>query len=346
MGEAKDSGSWIAEHKSALFIFGVFLGGIALAVVGTLIEEPMPFVGKLVTEISLALIVGGIAAVFLSLEEVRKMLSTTLGELFTRGEIAALLSPAAREILMQRLVQERLGTGVQQIEPTLYKGVIKVTDDCLKSIHLRDFYVTTDFEPHPRNRHFLAQQTTITFRIHTAHLRSERALRFPYRYSYRVIVPAEISDALKDEDFLLQFSVTVAGKEFTERQITRDRKDTMCTVKFEFEKEFDLASDETDVSLNYRAAALKGDNTSISRVRYPTRGFAKTIHYTDDFDYDCAWFGTVGQEIGQAINEAKTDRIPRGLTTKRYDWLFPGEGVALFWSPKQTNAITTRSAST
>jgi hypothetical protein len=340
--------SWIAGHKSAFLIFGLFLGGIVLAIVGTLLEayfrpseafDLRPLLGKVVIELSLALIVGGIAAVFLSLEEVVKLLSSTLAELFTQGEIAGLLSPTARETLMQKLVQERLGTGVKQIESGLYKDVIKLSDECLKSIHLRDFYVTTDFEPHPQNENFLSQQTTITFRVHIAHLRFEPHVSFPYRYSYRVTVPLEIADCLPDADFLLNFSLTVAGKEFTERQLTRQTKDGMCTIKFQFERIFDLITDETDVSLNYKAAALKDDTSSISRVRYPTRGFAKTIHYTDDFDYDCAWFGTIGQEIGADVRECKTERIPRGLTTRRFDWLLPGEGVALFWCPKQTKSI-------
>jgi hypothetical protein len=257
-----------------------------------------------------------------------------LGRLFTTGEIASRLSPTARDTLMQKLVQERLGADVGTIEQNLFEGLIKLTDDSLKSVHLRNFYVTTDFEPHPTSASFLAQKTTITFRILTSHLRPNRAIQFPYTYSYRIIVPVDISTELSDKDFLLAFALTVDGNKLGEPHVSRVTKDALCTIKLEFKQEFELTSDDTGIAFNYRAAALKSDNTSISRVRYPTRGFAKTIHYTEDFDYDCTWFASIGQKVGGPPNGSTSEPTPSGLTTRRDSWVLPGEGVAIYWSPK------------
>jgi len=328
--------SWFDEHKSPLLIFGLLIGGILLAAVGTWVETKydFDFLGKFLTEISLALLVGAIVAVFLSIPDVVDHLSDVLGRLFTADKITDLLSPAARETLMARLVQERLGAGVAKIEQSLFTGLTKLTDDCLKSVHLQNFFVTTDFGPHPTNANFLSQKTTVSFRILTSHLQRNRTIQFPYRYSYRVVVPLELSEGLSDGDFLLAFALTVDGKEFDERHVTRNTKDRMCTIKFEFKKEFELTSEDTGVALNYRAMALRGDNTSLSRVRYPTRGFAKTIHYTKDFEYDCLWFTSIGQKIGGPLNGSMSEPTPEGITTRRDDWVLPGEGVAIFWSPK------------
>jgi hypothetical protein len=326
--------SWIREHQSPILIFGLLIGGSILAAVGTWLETEHEFFGKFLTEISLALLVGAIVAVFLSIPDVVDHLSDVLGRLFTADKITDLLSPAAREKLMVKLVQERLGAEVVDIEQNLFAGLTKLTDDCLRSVHLQNFYVTTDFGHHPNNANFLSQKTTVSFRILTRHLERDRTIRFPYRYSYRVVVPLELSIALRNEDFLLTFALTVDGKKLGEPQVSRETKDTMCAIKFEFEKEFDLTSEETSVALNYTAAALEGDNTSLSRVRYPTRGFAKTIHYTKDFEYDCLWFTSIGQKIGGPLNGSTSEPTPEGITTRRDNWVLPGEGVAIFWSPK------------
>jgi hypothetical protein len=150
-------------------------------------------------------------------------------------------------------------------------------------------------------------------------------------------VPEELSVGLTDKDFLLAFELTIDGIDLGQPKVSRHTKEAMCTIQLEFEKDFDLASEDTGVALNYRAAALKGDNASISRVRYPTRGFAKTIHYTKDFDYDCAWFSSIGQRIGGPINGSTSESTSGGITTRRDDWVLPGEGVAITWSPKHSS---------
>ena len=342
MADQNNGRSWFDEHKSPLLIFGLLIGGILLAAVGTWVETKYDFLGKFLTEISLALLVGAIVAVFLSIPDVVDHLSDVLGRLFTADKITDLLSPAARETLMARLVQERLGAGVAKIEPSLFTGLTKLTDDCLKSVHLQNFFVTTDFGPHPTNANFLSQKTTVSFRILTNHLKRDRTIRFPYRYSYRVVVPLELSTGLSNEDFLLAFALTVDGSKLGKPPpVSREVKDTMCAIKFEFEEEFELTSVDTGVALNYRAVALGGDNTSLSRVRYPTHGFAKTIHYTKEFEYDCLWFTSIGQNIGGPLNGSISEPTPEGITTRRDDWVLPGEGVAIFWSPKHNASAPT-----
>jgi hypothetical protein len=335
VARASDNKSWIGKQKGAILIFGLFISGMALAAIGTWIETEWPFLGKFLIELAMAVLIGGIAAVFLSLPDVVNHLSEVLGQLFTQGKIASLLSPTARDTLMEKLIQERLGQRVECIEQSLFKGLTRMTDDVLKSVHLQNFYVTTDFEPHPKQDTFMCQKSTISFRILTTHLHRDPAIRFQYRYLYGVACSEELASKLTDADFLLAFAAEIDGTDIGAPQIIRRTKDTMCTVSFEFEKDIELTSEDVGVVLKYKAAALKGDYTSISRVRYPTRGFAKTIHTGNEFEYDCTWFTSIGQKIGGPLNGITSELTPGGLTTRKDGWVLPGEGVAIYWSPKR-----------
>jgi hypothetical protein len=327
--------NWYAQHKSAVLIFSLFFVGLILVIIGISVEgEYKRFFGKLLIELSIASFVGGIATLFLSLPDVRHQLSAVLATLFSEGKIAGLLSPTARELLTKELVQQRLGTDVARIDERLFNRLTDLGDQCLKNVHLENFSLDKSFGPHPKNRAFLYESAVITFRIKVGHLLSEssHSIKFPYKMIYKIDVP--LSTVMSDDDFLLEFRLKVGNSQFNDAQVSRDERDEVCALKFEFEKEFDLAVDDTAVELAYKAARLKSDNASIWRARYPTCGFRTSVYYTDDFEYTCKWFTSLGPKNSDPLRGGTCTPIRAGLTAARDDWVLPGEGIAVVWTTK------------
>jgi hypothetical protein len=173
MAKTDRKNGYFERHKSALLILCLFVLGLLFAVLGIWAEAGLSnFFGKFLVELSITLLVGCIAALFLSLRDVREQLAAVLGTLFSEGKIAGLLSITARELLSKELVQTRLGTGIVSIDEELLGGLNQLIDECLRSVHLRNFSIALSIQPHPTNPAFHAQQTAITFRIDISHLSS------------------------------------------------------------------------------------------------------------------------------------------------------------------------------
>jgi hypothetical protein len=331
--------SWYAQHKSAVLIFALFVIGFVLVIVGVGIEaiqgEYKRFFGKLLIELAIASFVGGIATLFLSLPDVRHQLSSVLATLFSEGKIAGLLSVTARELLNKELLQQRLGTDVAKIDDHLFDRLTDLTDECLKNVHLDGYHLEKSFGPHPKNPAFLYESAAITFRIKISHLLSHpaRPVKFPYKVTYQIDVP--LSTSMSDDDFLLEFRLKVGDSVFTEAKISRKENGEVSALKFEFEKEFDLTVEDTGVELRYKAARLKSDNASIWRARYPTRRFQTSVYYTNAFDYTCMWFTSVRAKTVDPLLGGTSTSIHAGITATRDDWVLPGEGIAVYWTPKQ-----------
>jgi hypothetical protein len=338
--------SWFALHKSAVLIFALFVIGFVLVIVGIGVEglegQYKQFFGKLLIELSIASFVGGIATLFLSLPDVRHQLSGVLAKLFSEGKIAGLLSVNARELLNKELLQQRLGADVIRIDEDFFTRLTDLTDEYLKSVHLEDCHSNMSFGKHA-NPAFLEQTTAMTFRVKIGHLLSHpsRPVKFPYKITYRIDIP--LGMAIEDNEFLLEFRLKVGANEFTEATVSRKQYDRVLTLKLEFEKEFDLTVEDTGVELKYRAARLKSDNTSIWRARYPTRGFQTSVYHTDDFDYFCTWFTSVRATTTDPLLGGTSASLGKGISASRDDWVLPGEGIAIYWTPKQ-EATTAQSS--
>jgi hypothetical protein len=331
--------TWYARHKSAVLIFALFVIGFVLVTVGIGIEggegKYTQFFGKLFIELSIASFVGGIATLFLSLPDVMRQLSEVLATLFSTGKIAGLLSVTARELLNKELLQQRLGTDVAKIDEDFFTRLSDLTDEYLKSVHLEDYHSNTSFGTHPKNPAFLEQTSAMTFRVKIGHLLSHppHPVKFLYKVAYTIDVPLGIT--MSDDDFLLEFRLKVGASEFTEAKISRKQYDGVCALKFEFEKEFGLTVEDTSVELKYRAARLNSDNTSIWRARYPTRGFQTSVYHTDAFDYFCTWFTSVRATTTDPLLGGTFASLGKGISATRDDWVLPGEGIAIYWTPKR-----------
>src|SRR5262249_47847175 len=149
--------TWFREHLSAIYIFGLFAFGLLTATTGIWLEAERSgipfgrwneFSGKLLIELSIASIAGAIATIFLSLRDVREHLSSIIAKLFSEGRIAGLLSREARTLLDHEIVQRRLGSSVIHIEDTFLNQLTDLSDQCLKSVHLRDYHIDKSFGPH------------------------------------------------------------------------------------------------------------------------------------------------------------------------------------------------------
>jgi hypothetical protein len=334
--------SWFTLHKSAFLIFALFVVGFVFVIVGIFVEEGegryAQFLGKLLIELSIASFVGGIATLFLSLPDVRHQLTSVLATLFSEGKIAGLLSVTARESLNKELLQQRLGTEVARIDEDLFGRLIDLNDESLKCVHLHDYHLVTSFGTHPNNPAFLYQRAVITFRINISHLLShaDRPVKFPFKVSYEIDLP--LGTIMSDKEFLFEFKLKVGDMEFTEAKIERKENGEVRALRFEFEKEFGLNAEDTGVEVTYRAARLKSDNVSIWRARYPTRGFQTSVYYTNDFDYNCKWFTSVRAKSAAGMFAS----LDNGITATRDDWVLPGEGIAIYWTPKQdaTSALS------
>jgi hypothetical protein len=332
MAKHSKSLSWYGQHKSAVLIFALFIIGFVLVILGILVEaghaQYEQFLGKLLVELSIASFVGGIATLFLSLPDVRHQLTSVLATLFSEGEIAGLLSVTARQLLNKKLLRYRLGSEVSKIDEDLFGGLTDLTDECLRSVHLQDYHLVTSFKPHPTDPALLYQRNVINFRINIAHLLSEtpRPVKFPFKVGYEIDLP--LGTTISDKDFLPEFKLRVGEVVYTEAKIITIEDGEVRAIRFEFDAEFELNCENTAVELKYRAAQLKSDNISSWRARYPTRGLQTSISYSNDFEYGCKWFTSIGAEGTFAL-------LDTGITATRDDWILPNEGVVIFWTPKQ-----------
>lgn len=326
--------SWFDRHKSAIFIFWLFIIGLALVTTGLAFEaqeaEYQRYLGKLFIELSIACIVGCIATLFLSLREVRSQLSSVLGTLFSEGEVVGLLTGAARQLLNKKLLQYRLGSDVVQIKDELFDRLTKLTDASLKSVHLEDYSVITTIQTHPTNTAFDSEQNVITFRINIAHLVAEggRRLEFPFKIGYEINLP--LGTTMTNEEFLIDFELKVGDNlKFKEAPIVRTEEGDIRSLRFLFEKKLEVDS-ATSVQLKYKVARLKADNISIWRAIYPTRQFQMTIQGAPGLDYDCKWFASFSADRIEGNYSILGDVI----TARRDDWFLPTEGIAISWTPK------------
>ncbi|MEY2560915.1 MAG: hypothetical protein QOG51_1330 [Verrucomicrobiota bacterium] len=329
--------SWFDRHKSAIFIFWLFIIGLALVTTGLVFEaqeaEYQRYLGKLFIELSIACIVGCIATIFLSLREVRSQLSSVLGTLFSEGEVVGLLTRDARQLLNKKLLQYRLGSDVVQIKDELFERLTKLTDASLKSIHLEDYSVITTIQTHPTNTAFDSEQNVITFRINIAHKVGESGrLEFPFKIGYEIDLPR--GTTMTDEEFLVDFELKVGNLKFKEAPVIRTEEGDVRSLRFLFEKKLEIDS-ATSVQLKYKVARLKADNISIWRAIYPTRQFQMTIQGAPDLDYGCKWFGSFSPDRIDENYSVLGDVI----TARRDDWFLPNEGIAISWTPKVAGPV-------
>ena len=56
--------------------------------------------------------------------------------------------------------------------------------------------------------------------------------------------------------------------------------------------------------------------------------------YTNEFDYDCRWFKSGNPDFQHSPGKQETHRLENGMNVVTNDWVLPGEGISINWTPK------------
>ena len=338
------SSSWWKQHKSAVFIFALFILGIFLLLVSTVLhsyhQSIEPYLGKhlteilglFITELCITAFVGGIAAIFLSLPDVKHHLASTMSDLFSRGQIVDTISENSKRILSKEIVRSHIISKALEVDDALFDHFTNLSDNCLSMIHLYNHNWRHELTPYPNKDEFLIYSVSRDFTIKLSHLNKPSKFDTPF---FQIISIQYYLD-IKDEEFLLHFSANIGDINFTRDDVSIKKEiiHEMPHIGFEFNKSINLYRDTT-AKFSYKIAYPKKENTAIVLARYPTLGFTSSLTYSNQFEYTGIFFKSNQNSRGKQIpGLADTDRSALGITVTTLDWVLPGEGIFITWTPK------------
>jgi hypothetical protein len=336
--------SWWTEHKSAALILLLFVVGIAILVLSVFlhgehnaIEQRVgkalaDFLVLFATELSIAILVGGIAALFLSLPDARHHIASIVSDLFSEGKIVESLSESAKGRLDIGLSHNRLRSKVLSVDVNLFTHLTRMSDDCLGMPHLHNLHWSQELNEHPSNTKLLVNTVIRSFSVNVNHMRRPAKFNFPFLHEISI---QDFPD-LKDEEFLIDFEGRIGSKVFSKGDVKLSRATIhqIPFIRFAFDPAIELDQDSIG-TFHYKIAYLKTENTAVTLVRYPTLGFTFSLTYLEQFDYTGIFFKTQNPKYKDFPGREETVRSPRGITVMTQDWVLPGEGLFVIWTPKQ-----------
>lgn len=330
MAEPRRHDSWFAEHRSAVFLFCLILFGLCLLVTGLLFEGGglSKFAGNLFIELSIAAFAGVIATLFLSFEEVRAQLASTIATLFSEGKISALLSSGARDVLHKELTLQRITAAA--IEDSLFKELRHLTDEYLQAVHVRNLMQQTVITPYSKDDRFLKESITRRFILDATHL--GRPTEFEYKFSYKLSLPSKMS--VKPADIFEVFEGKIGSQSFGMGSLKYEPPGAGDSVaRFEFSVKTEIEG-SVQGFFQYTLLFDREDRTLATHIRYPTKGFSAELRYNHEHKYECAWFQSCLPGFSEFPGTRETQHLRDGLSVGTETWLLPGDGVEFSWIPK------------
>ena len=324
--------SFIAQHASALFLAALVVIGIVLMVAGYELSEPTATqrgaAGSILMQFAGALIAVSLTAFLFNLPDLRNYLARTIADLFSRGDVVAILSEPTQGVLRRRLVLELAGETVESYEPTLMSEL-----ELLSQLSLRAPYATNHTNEirvtaSPDVAGLFVESSVASYRLHTHHLRLDH-YPFTMRYSHEVAFPRDIAPA-KDK-WIESFSFRAGDKQFgrSDLDVTVEDLGELRVFRADFSHQIDVR-EFIDVCCEAKLLCTERDPLLIVSARYPTQGMRVSLTFDSERLYDCAWFRRC--EVEQKVPSRDIlDSRPDGITVSTNNWILPGEGVVLYY---------------
>ena len=327
--------SFLSRHGSVFFLAGVFLLGFILIPSGLYFQQSesaiLSGLGVVLLQFSGALIAVALTAFAFNLPDLREYMAGTVATLFTRGEIVPILSTPTKEVLQKRLWLDLTSEEVLDVEPTLYGYLNKLAKCCFESPYVTNYHYALGLSESKEEKAFLFVHSVLSYRLHVHHLDTAN-IRLPFRYFRQESFPKEA--APKIEEWLSNFKLDVGDQEFTIDDINREQEESGDIVHFRaiFEKEIKILQD-VDVNIIVDMLRVREDPIEITYARYPSQGFHVTLSFDEKNTYDHGWF-THCDPADDVSLRRRVDLLPNGISARTNEWVLPGEGVAIYYYPK------------
>jgi hypothetical protein len=327
--------SWYVRHASALFITVLVLIGIGLGLYGLRLSQRGPggisYFGNVLAHFSGALLAAAIGTVFLSLPDVRQYVASTVARLFSHADVVELLSSDTKDRLRERLAIDAVKASASMINGSLFNHLQVTLTTSLANPYVTNLSFSTVISPHLSNSHLVATHRIVSYRINARNLSSPQ-YKFPFVFFTDASFPSEFS--LVVEDWFQYFSARVGDVQFGKADLQLQEKKQGNLTVFEAELSRDVfIAEEVDVTIEYRIFAPLSDPIMACFARYPSYGVSATLHFSEDYAYDCAWFMACPPS-SNIPGRGQVNYPPNGISVRTNDWMLPGEGVVLYYCPK------------